>query len=115
MKTGIEIIAEERARQQKPIDQGGEGRSVENDQLQSLGQLAGAAACYALCAAGFLNAQYIMARRCDWTNQPVQLWPWADSWWKPSTDDQIKNLKRAGALIAAEIDRIQLTALDEKS
>lgn len=34
------------------------------------------------------------------------LWPWDESWWKPK-DDPIRNLVRAGALIAAEIDRLQ--------
>jgi hypothetical protein len=33
-------------------------------------------------------------------------WPWAEKWWKPS-EDQVRNLVKAGALIAAEIDRIQ--------
>lgn len=33
-------------------------------------------------------------------------WPWEWSWWKPS-DDPIRNLAKAGALIAAEIDRLQ--------
>ena len=31
-------------------------------------------------------------------------WPWDPRWWKPSTDP-IRNLEKAGALIAAEIDR----------
>lgn len=33
-------------------------------------------------------------------------WPWDASWWKPSADP-IRNLVKAGALIAAEIDRLQ--------
>jgi hypothetical protein len=35
-------------------------------------------------------------------------WPpsWSYNWWKPS-DDPIRNLVKAGALIAAEIDRLQ--------
>lgn len=33
-------------------------------------------------------------------------WPWDRSWWRPS-DDPIRNLVKAGALIAAEIDRLQ--------
>lgn len=33
-------------------------------------------------------------------------WPWHPSWWKPS-DDPVRNLVKAGALIAAEIDRLQ--------
>lgn len=36
-------------------------------------------------------------------------WPWADSWWKPSTDP-VRNLVKAGALVAAEIDRYQRIA-----
>ena len=34
------------------------------------------------------------------------MWPWAEAWWKPSLDP-IRNLEKAGALIAAEIDRLQ--------
>jgi len=33
-------------------------------------------------------------------------WPWLSEQWKPSTDP-IPNLVKAGALIAAEIDRLQ--------
>jgi hypothetical protein len=36
-------------------------------------------------------------------------WPWDQEWWKPS-DDPIRNLAKAGALIAAEIDRLQRKA-----
>lgn len=34
------------------------------------------------------------------------IWPWDEEWWKPSTD-RVRNLVKAGALIAAEIDRLQ--------
>lgn len=33
-------------------------------------------------------------------------WPWDEEWWKPSLDP-IRNLEKAGALIAAEIDRLE--------
>lgn len=33
-------------------------------------------------------------------------WPWVSKWWKPSIDP-VRNLVKAGALIAAEIDRLQ--------
>jgi hypothetical protein len=33
-------------------------------------------------------------------------WPWGKRWWKPS-EDPVRNLVKAGALIAAEIDRLQ--------
>ncbi len=32
-------------------------------------------------------------------------WPWEQKWWKPS--DRKRNLVKAGALIAAEIDRLE--------
>lgn len=34
-------------------------------------------------------------------------WPWHPKWWKPTPDDRIRELAKAGALIAAEIDRLQ--------
>lgn len=40
-------------------------------------------------------------------------WPWASKWWKPSPDP-VRNLVKAGALIAAEIDRLQRKALKKK-
>ena len=44
---------------------------------------------------------------------PPSPWPWDESWWKPSTDP-IRNLEKAGALIAAEIDRLlRVRASDE--
>lgn len=36
-----------------------------------------------------------------------KIWPWDKSWWKPTPDDRIRELIKAGALIAAEIDRLQ--------
>ena len=40
-------------------------------------------------------------------------WPWADAWWKP--EDRRRNLVKAGALIAAEIDRIDRAAKKESA
>ena len=34
-------------------------------------------------------------------------WPWDESWFKPTPDDRIRELVKAGALILAEIDRLQ--------
>jgi hypothetical protein len=33
-------------------------------------------------------------------------WPWAPEWWKPTPDDRIRELEKAGALIAAAIDAL---------
>ena len=39
-------------------------------------------------------------------NVPV-MFPFSSVWWKPSPENRIKELAKAGALIAAEIDRLQ--------
>lgn len=41
------------------------------------------------------------------TGHPMALaiWPWDEEWWKPT--DRVRSLVKAGALIAAEIDRLQ--------
>lgn len=88
MKTGIELITKERQRQ---IDV--EGWTPEHDDEHVDGQLAKAAACYA-DPFGFF--QGIPSR-----------WPWFAEWYKPSANDRVRDLVKAGALIAAEIDRLQ--------
>lgn len=40
-------------------------------------------------------------------------WPWEASWWKPSPDP-IRNLVKAGALLAAEIDLLQRLELKKE-
>jgi len=40
-------------------------------------------------------------------------WPWDPEWWKPTPGDRIKELVKAGALIAAEIDRLQRKEVDK--
>lgn len=100
MKTGSELIAEERNRQMSQ-----EGWHPEHDDGHTKGQMAGAAAVYALEACGFENPHCIELKREDVTH-PVRLWPWSDYWWKPAPDP-IRDLVKAGALIAAEIDRLQ--------
>jgi hypothetical protein len=99
MKTGIELIAEERARHYLPIAQGGEGWTPEHDDMHAKGEMAQAAIHYAELAVmqiSFPNLRPPLA--------PI-FWPWDEKWWKPK--DQISNLKRAAALLASEIDRLQ--------
>jgi hypothetical protein len=101
--TGIELITAERQRQIT-----GEGWTPEHDDTHNAGELAEAAACYTdLAAYQSANPGSTLDLR-----RPMG-WPWAASWWKPSSDP-IRNLAKAGALIAAEIDRLQrLEAHDE--
>jgi hypothetical protein len=85
--SGAELIAAERARQIEA-----EGWTAEHDDTDHAdGQLADAAACYAL-------------GRADVTISGTYLWPWANRWWKPAS--RVRELVKAGALIAAEIDRL---------
>jgi hypothetical protein len=113
---GTELIAAERARQ---IAQ--EGWTPEHDDEHAGGQLAQAAACYAIFAA-LDNRNMCRYSGSDGYPQthPVAGWPWERAWWKPSLgdapEDRIRELAKAGALIAAEIDRQQrVTAAGEES
>jgi len=92
--TGLELIIAERERQ---ITQ--EGWTKEHDAEHTKGQLAMAAACYAFDA---VSLPTIDAKRFINEN-----WPWSWEWWKPTPDDTVRQLTKAGALIAAEIDRLQ--------
>jgi hypothetical protein len=94
MKGGIYLIAEERQRQIEV-----EGWTFEHDDSHRAGELAAAAVCYAL--PHFIRTE----------NLVNALWPWNKQWWKPAIqplkDTRIRELAKAGALIAAEIDRLQ--------
>lgn len=92
--TGVERIAHERLRQITD-----KGWTAKHDVEHDKGELARAARCYAYAAACQIASGMP-------TNAPSGgLWPWSEDWWKPS-DDPIRNLEKAGALIAAEIDRL---------
>lgn len=96
---GVEAIAAERKRQMEV-----EGWTPEHDDDEHGGeQLAAAASAYLLHDLGVPVLDH-GAIPC--LNRRV--WPWGFAWWKPKS--YRKNLIRAGALIAAEIDR-----LDRKS
>lgn len=84
--SGIEAIAAERERHFS------KGFSDAGDDRQTAGELALAASCYALPPTQ--------------REHPLpMLWPWSGMVWRP-TKDRIRELAKAGALIAAEIDRL---------
>lgn len=96
MSTAIELIAAERQRQ---IEQ--KGWSEEHDDSHCFGQLAAAASCYA-APTNF--------RLMDPNRDEPMAWPWARYDWKPSPNDRKKELVKAGALIVAEIERLERMA-----
>lgn len=104
MKTGIELIAEERQRQ---IDV--EGYNKQHDSQHNTSEFIYAAIAYAESAKvgvncreiGIVNGNEIMMRK----NDKRLYFPWGEWNFKPTTD--IRDLVKAGALIAAAIDRLQ--------
>ena len=90
MRTGIELISDERKRQVEVL-----GYTAKHDDIKTNESLANAASCYAMTPLFRPN------------DRPPYHFPWTQSDWKPSPDNRIKELVKAGALIAAEIDRLQ--------
>jgi hypothetical protein len=90
-QSGADMIAAERARQMAQ-----EGWTPEHDDQHGNYELSAAACCYAG-----------MGKEGPYSHpdSPPQAWPFERAWWKPS-GDPVRNLVRAGALIAAEIDRV---------
>lgn len=101
-KSGVELIKQERTRQ---IEK--EKWSPDHDDEHCTGSLALAAATYAI-------PDHI--RKFKIWNETLQekLWPWSPGWFKSNKEDRIRDLVKAGALCAAEIDRLQRQSTDEK-
>lgn len=74
-----------------------EGYPPDHDEYNSGGELAAAAACYALSASG---------PGCE-GDDPPPMWPWVAEVWKPKNPR--RDLIRAAALIVAEIERLDRT------
>ena len=83
--TGVELIQAERSRQ---LDKEGWGYDHDNEHTNH--ELARAAVAYTL--ASFMKYHGVS-----------RYWPWDRIWWKPASP--IRMLVKAGALIAAEIER----------
>lgn len=95
----IRDIREERARQ---ISE--EGWAPEHDDTHIDASLAAAAGCYALNAARPWGSD---------RDLPMEAWPWDRKWWKPggsSPEGRRRDLIKAGALVVAEIERLDRAA-----
>lgn len=83
-----------------------EGWTLEHDDAHVNGQMALAAACYA--ANSTLRPDQNELDRYREAELRRRFWPWDASWWKPK--DPRRDLVRAGALILAEIERLDRAA-----
>ena len=88
--TGIDFIAAERERQISS-----KGWTLEQDEGHQRGELIDAAQSYIRAAVNIGHPGL---------QKPPQTWPWEPQAWKPE-GNSLQNLVKAGALIAAEIDR----------
>lgn len=89
--SGSELIAQERARQIQE-----EGYDAAHDAGQGHA-LARAGVAYAIAGTGVAGDPEADHEAWSW-------WPWSREAWKPDDEDMVRNLVRAGALIAAAID-----------
>lgn len=98
MSSGVELIFAERRRQ---IEVEGFTPGHDHHEHDGSDDLAMAAAAYALPPHFRFDGFAKTSRTREW------LWPWDSEYWKPSPDNRLRELVKAGALIAAEIDRLQ--------
>jgi hypothetical protein len=110
-QSGVDLIAAERRRQ---IEQ--EGWTPEHDDEHTAGEMAAAAALYAAPKDDLWRVEF-----CDSCHAPhvTDPWPWWDNnysgrgprllraWDKRGQHSRLRRLVIAGALIAAEIERLQ--------
>lgn len=89
--TGTQLIAQERSTHPA------RGWSKEHDRDHQ-DQLVDAALCYLAVAKHQVDGTYVPE------DHPRVEWPWSDRYWAPS--DPIRNLVKAGSLIAAAIDAL---------
>lgn len=91
---GIDLITAERKRQ---LEQ--EGYTLDHDDSYDNHELILAAMAYAL-------PDVILYPSHEWHTDRDELYPFDHATWKPSPDDRIQELVKAGALISAEIERL---------
>ncbi len=91
--SGAGLIAQERIRQIQE-----EGFTEQHDEGYIEEELVDAAHCY-------INAKRYREVYLQEDNIPLR-WPWDEEYWHPSPSNRKRELVIAGALIAAEIDRI---------
>jgi hypothetical protein len=109
--TGAELIAQERNRQLNEL-----GYTSDIDDSYTEGELLGAALSYAFAAGVLaLSSPEERAEHGLVIQDPPETWPWHPDVWHPA-DTAVGNYAKAGALMAAEMDRVaRLTAKENTS
>ena len=103
MSKATDLFAAERERQVTE-----EGYTPEHD-VNHAGELALAGDAYALAAADSLG---VLGYAANDPAHPTFDWPWDKSYWKP-TGDPVRDLVKAGGLIAAALDSLLDGSPDE--
>lgn len=97
-RAATDVLAERRGHVQR------EGWTSEHDDQHSDGSMASAAAAYCLGEPEHRTIAPAPGGRPGVATYIWRIWPWAAKWWKPK--DRRQDLVRAGALIIAEIERL---------
>lgn len=100
------VIAEIAAERRRQI--AAEGWSPEHDDAHSRGEMAWAAACYAMPETRTFPETGDRGKFLGMKSFLAAMWPWDWSWWKPK--GRRRDLIRAAALIVAEIERLDRAA-----
>lgn len=95
----VDEVAAERRRQI-----GSEFWDLDHDDRHVEGELARAAAAYALASTGIVRLAY----NPELAETVPQDWPWSSLYWKPS--DRRRMLIKAAALLVAEVERLDRAA-----
>lgn len=110
--TGVELIARERERQMRSVLEDGEGYKSSHDDKHDKREIACAAHAY---LDHYTSRAWVFENDLDMpgvadgpktyrSEPPPDSWPWDNSYWNPQ--EPLRDLVKAGALIAAEIDRL---------
>lgn len=103
----MEVLRELAAERRRQIET--EGWTPDHDDEHDAGEIAAAASAYALAAADKLHP--LSQGDGDFQCDPPMMWLWDRKWWKPA--DPRRMLVKAGALVLAEIERIDRALLDK--
>lgn len=98
--TALHLFAAERSRQVQA-----KGHTPEQDDSYSCGEMASAAAVYALPSWNRIAEERIQLSDGTRFMAPM-FWPWHPSAWKPAPNDRLREVVKAGALLLAEAERL---------